>query len=161
MRPSQLYRKRPSRCRSWPKWSTNIHQVPHHSDLQHSLHPSQVSVHILTCLASNLFWSIAYLIPKLRLAFLPSRYSGFSAGSVCIPGSISVHNPAEPKHVRRWAQSRDEHSGKETHQDLAQRHPCCYQPCWCVTRTFHSSFMFFRTQNDVKHSTFQGSCIYY
>lgn len=95
----------------------------------------------------DLFWSIAcYLISKLLVAFLPFRCSGSSADGVCIPGSISVHNTAEPKRARRWAPSWDEHSGKEAHKDLAQRHPSRYQPRRCVTRSFRSSFMFFKTQ---------------
>ena len=92
--------------------------------------------------ASYLCESIIYLMLKVYVcvACLPSRYSGFSASSVCITGSISVNDPAKSKCARGWAQGRDEHSGKETHQDVAQRHPCCYQPCWCVTRTFLSFF---------------------
>ena len=70
----------------------------------------------------------------------PCRSPGFSAGSVCIPGSISVHDAAQPEHRRRRAQSRDDDSGEETHQDLAQRHPRCHQPSRCVTKTFSSSF---------------------
>lgn len=132
---TQLYRKQPSRFRSWPNWSTNIHQALHPSALQHSLHPSQVSVHVQMRCALKI---MKCLILKLFAASQPSRYSWFSAGSVRVPGSSSVHHTAEPKHVRGWAQSRDEHSGKETHQDLAQRHPGCYQPRWCVTELFIS-----------------------
>ena len=66
---------------------------------------------------------------------LPCRYSECGASSVCIAGPISVHNPAEPKRDRGWASRRDDHHGKETHQDVAQRRPRRYQTWWCVTRS--------------------------
>lgn len=89
---------------------------------------------------------------KFWVCLLWSRNSG--AGSVCIPHSLSVHNPAEPKCVRGRAQSRDEHSGKETHQDLAQRDPRCCHPCWCVARTINFLFVLSKTHNYFKGPPF-------
>lgn len=93
-----------------------------------------VHIHLLRIIhETNLFWSL------LEFTLLWCRNSG--ASSVCVPHSLSVHNPSEPKRVRGRAKNRDEHSGKETHQDLAQRDPRCYHPCWCVTRTIHFLFV--------------------
>lgn len=73
-------------------------------------------------------------LPRLALMFgsSPSRCSKLGTGSVCVSGPIPRNDPAKPKDKRRWAQSWDEHFGKETYQDLAQRHPRCHQPNWFV-----------------------------
>lgn len=57
------------------------------------------------------------------LFLLFCRTSGRASG-LCFPRSLSFHHPAQPKRARGRAPSRYEHSGKETHQDVAQRDPC-------------------------------------
>lgn len=125
----QFCRKQLSSYRHWPKSSTSLQQVLRCSGLQDNLQPSQVRMRTGTSYVK------AFLYLTRDLSTLRA-YSRSSTSGVCVPSFVSVHGQASLKHAGRWAPDRDEHSGKETHQDVAQRDTGCYEPRWCVTTNF-------------------------